>query len=209
MAKRRQATRTKKQKRGRGTSRRARIKASTYAPPQQSIPTVLLRRRLAPQRGGGVELLHEADGAPIQGVPASIDFNVRFQPTIQASNTGAILSRSEARPEPHPLWTKPVAPEMNTLICWDPDAPEKSWLHWLVVNCTDESPASGKELAPWFPPGPPPGSGEHRYIFGLFKQSAPIDIPPMPNAGGFNAAEFAAKHSLTPLAYKGIRVKHE
>jgi hypothetical protein len=31
----------------------------------------------------------------------------------------------------------------------------------------------------------------------------------MPNAGGFNAAEFAAKYSLTPLAYKGIRVKHE
>jgi phosphatidylethanolamine-binding protein len=184
------------------------MKAPAYSPPQQSIPTLLIRHRIQ-QRGGGVELLHEADGAPIQGVPAAIDFNVRFQPTIQASNIGATLSRAEARPEPFPVWTKPVAPEMNTLICWDPDAPEKSWLHWLVVNCTDESPASGKELTPWFPPGPPPGSGEHRYIFGLFKQAAPIDISPMPNAGGFNAAEFATKHGLTPLAYKGIRVKHE
>jgi len=181
-----------------------------YRPPQQSIPSIFVPGRLFQQGGGstGPLLLDNADAVAITNT-VNVDFNVRFQPTIQASPFGAVLSRAEARPEPHPLWTKPVAPAMNTLICWDPDAPEKSWLHWLVVNCTDDSPASGKELTPWFPPGPPPGTGEHRYIFGLFQQKDPIDAAPMPNGGKFNATAFATQYGLTPLAYKGIRVKHE
>ena len=213
MAKRKSTKRSKKRPARSNPTRRAKMyvltRTTIYAPPQQSIPTLpILRRR--PQKGGSdaALLLTNAD-APAMTTPQVVDFEVRFQPTVKASVFGTVLTRSESRSEPHPLWTKPVAPVMNTFMCWDPDAPEKSWLHWLVVNCTDDSPASGNMVAPWFPPLPPPGAPEHRYIFGLFEQTGPINIPPMQNGGKFSPNAFVAQHGLKPIAYKGIRVKHE
>lgn len=98
---------------------------------------------------------------------------------------------------------------MYTLVCWDPDAPKKSFLHWLIINCAAADNADGKVVNSWAPPSPPPGTGEHRYIIGLFKQNGPIDVPELSDRTGFNPTAFATQHGLTPLAYKGFRVKAE
>jgi Raf kinase inhibitor-like YbhB/YbcL family protein len=88
-----------------------------------------------------------------------------------------------------PPMTWPDAPggtQSFALICEDPDAPRKTWVHWVVYNI----PAARRELAAELPkearladgssqgvndfgkvgyggPAPPPGK-PHRYFFRLF-----------------------------------------
>lgn len=100
-----------------------------------------------------------------------------------------------------------------TLLCCDPDAPSRashkyrSWLHWLVVNCPRSAAAGGVDFArgavvsSYMGPAPPRGSGPHRYVFVLFRQTrgalppAPMDARP-----SFDAAAFARTHGLVPVA---------
>ena len=154
-------------------------------------------RRTRKQRGGS--LLIGANAPSLQG--RQISFQVIFG-SLSASNSGPILSLEASQIQPTVTWSPDGS---YTLVCWDPDAPAKSWLHWLVINCTT-TPESGKTLQPWAPPSPPPGSGTHRYIFGLFQQSGPLNLP-SPSRSGFQLAQFAKQAGLIPLAYKGIRVK--
>jgi phosphatidylethanolamine-binding protein (PEBP) family uncharacterized protein len=161
------------------------------------------------QRGGDaplVGLLDNADGVPIAN-KQPIEFHVKFGPnnSQSANEFGSTLTVEQAQPEPHAYWTPPPANTLYTLVCWDPDAQEKSWLHWLVINCKKDTPTSGDLAVDWFPPSPPKGSGLHRYIFGIFQQAAPITAE-MKSSGGFHMANFATQHQLTPLAYKGVRV---
>ncbi|KAL9085354.1 MAG: hypothetical protein Q9165_007645 [Trypethelium subeluteriae] len=74
------------------------------------------------------------------------------------------------------------------LALTDPDAPSRSnpkWseiCHWIAANLTlssSSTPASsldaevnhapGDDLVPYKPPGPPPKTGKHRYVFLAFK----------------------------------------
>lgn len=169
------------------------------------------RRRIRRQRGGNAPLLgllDNADGVPILN-QENIEFHVKFEPaSVKSANEfGNTLTIEQSQPEPHTYWAAPPAGVMYTFVCWDPDSPAKSWLHWLVVNCKADTPATGDTVVDWSPPAPPRGSGLHRYIFGLFRQAGPV-IPPknMKSDGGFHMANFAAQHQLTPLVYKGVRV---
>jgi len=157
------------------------------------------------QRGGEMGLLDNADGAPITN-HIQMTFTVRYQPTVKAAIFGPVFTAEQTRPEPQVIWTAPVAPIQYTLICWDPDATAKSWLHWLVINCSGTDPSTGTELAKWNPPMPPPSSGQHRYIFGLFQQAAALNIPKIGELGNFHVANFATQNGLTPLAYTGFRI---
>jgi phosphatidylethanolamine-binding protein (PEBP) family uncharacterized protein len=167
-----------------------------------------LRKTRRIQRGGNlIGLLDNADGVPIsQQQP--IELHVKFGPASSdsASEYGSTLTIEEAQPEPHAYWTAPPASVLYTIVCWDPDAPAKSWLHWLVMNCAGTDPTSGNIIVDWAPPSPPRKSGLHRYIFGLFQQAAQIPPPHMTSQGGFNMASFAGQNQLTPLVYKGIRI---
>jgi phosphatidylethanolamine-binding protein (PEBP) family uncharacterized protein len=160
------------------------------------------------QGGGGPKpLLEESTNAPaitVQG--PKVDFNVRFQPSVKAREDGPTFTTYQTAHEPYPVWTAPTPPTMYTIFCWDPDATTKSFLHWLIVNCTQADNSGGKILAPWSPPSPPPGSGEHRYVLGLFAQTKPIDIPAITDRTNFNPPNFATQNGLTPLAYTGFRV---
>ncbi|KII86243.1 hypothetical protein PLICRDRAFT_114452 [Plicaturopsis crispa FD-325 SS-3] len=111
-----------------------------------------------------------------------------------------------------------------TIAMLDPDAPSradpkfKEFRHWLITglqlpaqhvsetgnfNALETRPAT----TPYRPPGPPPGSGLHRYIFLLFEEpsSGPLVIPPdAPEHGAaleerrsWNVLEFARKYGLT------------
>lgn len=164
------------------------------------------KRKTFRQRGGNRGLLDNAD-APQIAQGSQVDFNVRFQPTVKANEQGPTFTTFQTAHEPYPVWTAPTPPTMYTIICWDPDAPKKSFLHWLIINCAAADNAEGKVINSWAPPSPPPGTGEHRYIIGLFKQNAPINVPEITDRTGFNPTTFATQYGVTPLAYKGFRVK--
>jgi Raf kinase inhibitor-like YbhB/YbcL family protein len=80
------------------------------------------------------------------------------------------------------------------LICDDPDAPVKTWVHWVIWNI----PADVNELAEDLPPdadlsdgskqgitdfgthgygGPAPPSGIHRYYFKVYALDQKLDLP--------------------------------
>ena len=157
-----------------------------------------------------------ADTGAVYATNMGVDFNVKFQPNSSLSGAifGNVLTKTEARPKPYTTWAQPPAGTNYLLLCWDPDVmpaddsgktpPNTGYLHWLVVNCTGINPASGQELVPWTPPKPP--SGKHRYIFGLFQQKGPLNLP-APTRENFQIATFTQTNNLTPLLYKGIRVK--
>lgn len=163
-------------------------------------------RRLSVQRGGNGRNILDGSDAPMLATAAPIDFNVRFQPTVVTNINGPTLTPYQTAHEPFAVWTPPTPPNMYTIICWDPDAPNKSYLHWLVVNCAGENTTGGKEVAAWKGPDPPYGTGEHRYVIGLFSQTKEIEAPPIEDRSAFNPTVFATTHGLTAVAYKGFRV---
>jgi phosphatidylethanolamine-binding protein (PEBP) family uncharacterized protein len=165
------------------------------------------RRTRRVQRGGNTSgLLQNADAPDVVPI-GNFDFHVRFQPTVKATEQGPKFTTYQTAHEPYPVWTAPTPPTRYAIICWDPDVPQaKSFLHWLVVNCGGTDPGDGKVIASWHPPSPPPGSGEHRYIVGLFKQNAEIMIPEITDRTNFNAKTFAERNGLVAIAYRGFRV---
>ncbi|KAF8919722.1 hypothetical protein BGZ52_012263, partial [Haplosporangium bisporale] len=97
----------------------------------------------------------------------------------------------------------------------DPDAPSRlnptygQWLHWLVVNLTIESFGTlsvpkGTTLMPYMSPGPPNGTGKHRYVFLLYEQ--PSDVNPsktqnkLKQRQNFKARDFANQARLKLVA---------
>ena len=188
------ARRSRYKRKGRKTRRRQRGGAD----PNNASPDVL------------------ADTGAVYATNMGIDFNVKFQPNSSLSGAifGNVLTKTESRPKPYTTWAQPPAGTNYLFLCWDPDVmpadesgktpPNTDYLHWLVVNCTGTAPASGKELVAWSPPNPP--SGKHRYIFGLFQQKDVLNLP-APTRENFQIATFTQSNNLTPLLYKGIRVK--
>ena len=90
----------------------------------------------------------------------------------------------------------PAGAKSLALICDDPDAPRKTWTHWLIFNL----PAESRELGEGVPaeetlpdgavqgtndfgkigyggPAPPPGK-PHRYFFKLYALDTRLDLPP-------------------------------
>ena len=75
------------------------------------------------------------------------------------------------------------------LIVDDPDAPSKTWVHWVVYNINPETtkvdennvPQSGIEgITDFGKPGyggPCPHSGTHRYFFKLYALDSTFDLP--------------------------------
>jgi hypothetical protein len=144
------------------------------------------------------------------GTPAALPFSVRWGPVQAAPAAAAPPLLEAAALSQQPAVTLPAGGPY-TLIAWDPDAPQASWLHWLVVNIPGAaSPAAGSTVVPWAPPTPPPGTGTHRYIFGLFLQgSQPLDSAALAGALSrplFNPARFAEQHGLRQVDDKRIAV---
>jgi len=94
-------------------------------------------------------------------------------------------------------WTEPPGgTQALALICEDPDAPRKTWTHWVIFNL----PAGSRELREgvsrseslpdgsaqglndfgevgYGGPAPPPGK-PHRYFFRLYALDQKLDLPP-------------------------------
>ncbi|XP_015269954.1 PREDICTED: 39S ribosomal protein L38, mitochondrial [Gekko japonicus] len=82
------------------------------------------------------------------------------------------------------------------------------YVHWLVTNIPGNKIESGEEICHYFPPFPARGTGYHRYVFLLFKQTQPIDLTddmrPVPchslKMRTFRTFDFYKKHQtvMTP-----------
>ncbi|KAL7636756.1 UNVERIFIED_CONTAM: hypothetical protein RMT77_012510 [Armadillidium vulgare] len=95
----------------------------------------------------------------------------------------------------------------------DPDAPSRKdpqyreILHWLVINIPGSDLNKGETLTPYRGSGPPKGTGLHRYIFLVFKQSGKksfdepnLTNPKRENRMKFSTRNFVSKHKLTLVA---------
>jgi phosphatidylethanolamine-binding protein (PEBP) family uncharacterized protein len=80
-----------------------------------------------------------------------------------------------------------------TLLMVDPDvpAPNKSILHWMVVNNTD--------TVMDFKPSKPPGPDEHRYYLYLLEQPDKINVPTYGRTH-FSTNSFINNNRLKPIA---------
>ncbi len=96
-------------------------------------------------------------------------------------------------------------PGLYTFIMWDPDAPAKSWLHWLVVNAEEGDVKRGEELIPYSGPNPP--SGTHHYYVHVYSQKGPLQIEAPPERGYFNVENFIQEHELLNVGEAMIMVE--
>lgn len=81
----------------------------------------------------------------------------------------------QVRNRPKVTWKGAKETELYSLIMTD--ARNKSeFLHWHVGNIPGNDVDKGDVLTMFFPSAPPKDSGEHRYVFLLYKQPEKIDF---------------------------------
>jgi hypothetical protein len=111
----------------------------------------------------------------------------------QYSREGAELS------PPLALDDAPDGTEALALICDDPDAPNKTWVHWLIWNIPGDRTAIPEDVPKeetasvlgdarqgindfdeigYGGPMPPPGHGTHHYRFTVYALSEALDLEP-------------------------------
>lgn len=92
---------------------------------------------------------------------------------------GKELQPKQVKDQPEVTWDAEEG-SLYTLLMVDPDAPSRETptyreiLHWLVINIPGNKVADGQVIAEYIGSGPPEGSGLHRYVFLIFKQSEKI-----------------------------------
>ncbi|HEX2218995.1 MAG TPA: YbhB/YbcL family Raf kinase inhibitor-like protein [Gemmatimonadales bacterium] len=93
----------------------------------------------------------------------------------------------------------PVGTRTFALICDDPDAPRRTWVHWLLWNLPSDAVELGEGVQPrpelpsgarqglndsgdlgYGGPCPPPGA-PHRYFFRLHALDTSLNLPPGAN----------------------------
>ena len=97
---------------------------------------------------------------------------VQFVVQYGASNANGKTLTKRNTASPPQIQFQGNSGKVYTVLMSDPDAPAKSWLHWLVTNIPAESPSisEGQTIIPYSGPSPP--SGTHRYILTLYEQPA-------------------------------------
>lgn len=124
---------------------------------------------------------------------------------------GLELTPTQVKGQPQVSWEAEEG-AFYTLIMTDPDAPSRKqptnreYLHWLVVNIPGAAVDKGDVLTAYVGSGPPQGTGLHRYVFLLYKQSGKkkFDEPHVSKNSGanrprFSASKFAKKYHLNEL----------
>lgn len=91
---------------------------------------------------------------------------------------GEFLKVSETQVEPEIKLNK-TQNNIYTLILYDPDAVGGTHIHWSIINITSNDIKTGNIIIPYTGPAPPPKTGKHHYIFGLYKQNRENNIDPI------------------------------
>ncbi|EDV90700.1 phosphatidylethanolamine-binding protein homolog F40A3.3 [Drosophila grimshawi] len=147
----------------------------------------------------------------LQVAPAKL-LKVTYASGVEV-NSGNELTPTQVKNNPRLEWET----EENALyavILTDPDAPSRKepkfreWHHWLVVNVPGTQVDKGDVLSAFVGAGPPQGTGLHRYVFLVYKQSQKLSCnePHIPKTSGdkrgkFSTEKFVAKYKLgNPVA---------
>ena len=120
--------------------------------------------------------------------------------TSTAFTDGSIIPKQHtgdgADTSPPLHWSEPPqATKSLALVCDDPDAPRRTWVHWVIFNLPGDS-RELKEAVPandvlangakqgkndfgsvgYGGPAPPPGK-PHRYFFKIYALATVLDLP--------------------------------
>ncbi|KAI5480657.1 PEBP-like protein [Pseudohyphozyma bogoriensis] len=123
------------------------------------------------------------------GFTPSLELQATFPNNLEVKY-GNVIGRLESAPAPTFAIPGGDPTATYTILCADPDAPARGFLsralspicHLIQQEVTVD--ASGVVTAPpavvfWGPPGPPPFTGLHRYIFLLYKNTTPEGVLPL------------------------------
>lgn len=144
--------------------------------------------------------------APAETAAVSYDAGVSVE-------MGNELKPRQVKNMPKVMWNGDAA-AFYTLCMTDPDAPSRKepkfreWHHWLVGNIPGTAIEKGDTLSAYVGSGPPEGTGLHRYVFLVYKQSEKLkfDEKRLTNTSGdhrgcFSISKFAEKYKLgNPVA---------
>ncbi|OQV18993.1 putative OV-16 antigen [Hypsibius exemplaris] len=135
---------------------------------------------------------------------------VKFPSGVEAS-LGNELTPRQVKDKPDVTWTADEK-ELYTLCMTDPDTPggianpgtkNTGWKHFLVVNIPGNKVGQGDVMADYVECGPLKDTGNHRYVFLLYKQPGKITPEGCPSSSlqirgrrKFTVQAFAEKHSL-------------
>lgn len=117
---------------------------------------------------------------------------------------GNLRLRSETENPPVVHWNVKQG-SLYTLLIWDPDALQPSWIHLFIVNLPSTNLIEGQTLLSYTPPTPP--SGTHKYYVTLFEQPQRISVQKPQERGNFNVNAFVQQHGLRKLHEKMIQVR--
>jgi hypothetical protein len=91
---------------------------------------------------------------------------------------------------------------LYTLIIYDMDAPSPTHptkaplVHLLLINIPGSDISKGQAIASYIAPNPLAGTGQHKYMFQVYRQSAPMPIFKLPARKNFNIKAFTEKERL-------------
>ena len=166
---------------------------SACAPSSTSAP-VAVNTKPAP--------LQPATTLPATAIPTSAEANMSLQLTSDAFSNGQSIPAKYScigkNISPALAWTEPPAGTQSfALIVDDPDAPGRTWVHWVLFNIAantrslpEDLPITGKNVDPnaiyvgnnssgsAAYQGPCPPSGTHRYYFKLYALDTTISLLP-------------------------------
>jgi phosphatidylethanolamine-binding protein (PEBP) family uncharacterized protein len=117
---------------------------------------------------------------------------------------GNVKPRNQTLLMPTISWSI-VPGTLYTILMWDPDAPNPSYIHLLAVNLRSSNLSTGQTLLSYEPPTPP--SGVHRYFTTVYRQKESIDVPVPSERANFDVDAFVNTYSLEKIGEKMIRVR--
>jgi hypothetical protein len=88
-----------------------------------------------------------------------------------------------------------------TLIMYDPNAINGTYIHWIEANITGNEIKTGYTILPYKGPSPPPNTGIHHYIFELYEQHGLNELGKI-NSRIFSINEIRKKLSISNPIYK-------
>ncbi|MET8779606.1 YbhB/YbcL family Raf kinase inhibitor-like protein [Nocardia sp. NPDC004654] len=155
----------------------------------EALLTALRRERLVPDQIDafeGVELSAKYGGVAV--------------------SPGGKLSVEQTAGAPHLEWPLPDDESAShAVLMFDPDAPSRAtsqglcWLHWAVGDIPGLDIARGSEIVPYAGPTPPPGSGPHRYVLAVYRQTEEMGVRQL-GRPKFDPLRFAHSQALEPVA---------
>ncbi|KAJ7480886.1 phosphatidylethanolamine-binding protein [Mycena latifolia] len=148
--------------------------------------------------------------------PVALGAEVALPDTVDPPGIVIAAAPSESDFGEEGLLKSGVEQARYTLAMLDPDAPSAAqptnsqWRHWVITGLTVPEDPTQPALQPtpaantYHPPGPPKGSGIHRYTFVLFREppnfSLPADAPEREGSivarRHWDVAKFGERHGL-------------